>query len=313
MAEVASYMRNFLSVLDSERVTVRVGKNTDSKVSSRRTKRVQLSHTLQDFSLPKDLLCSRSQWFKSALHEGHFQEGITKTIELCEDLRAVFELFVFHLYQGELAFSIDKEEVCDRPSSARGGEFVLLANLWIFSEKYLLSDLLNCAMGRICRLLDSEYFYSAIPDQTLAAVFSMVRDDCPIRTAIADYVVERLEADGSNLQSFAGLAGCSGFLQALHDSEAAFHNLPSQDFPRYRKRSKFAWLFRADQIDVKEQESKTHAVYDGDWSNSAGEPCYQCHACGFRDYYWVARCKDCVKSHCTCEPRHLKIICMDCM
>lgn len=272
-------------------------------------KLAQLSHASQDFSLPKDALCSRSEWFKSALQENRFQEGITKTIELHEDLPAVFELFVFFIYFETLIYDLADDQHDD--PSTRKDELILCANLWIFSDKYLLPDLQDCSMLRICRLFNDSYFGNCIPNQALATLFSMVRDDCPIRVAVADYVVDRLEKKDPNLQVCPELASCPGFYQALHDSEAALHSIPRPDFPRYCKPPKFAQLFHTGKSDEDKGLLDKYSVYTGSWNRSI-VVWQECHDCACRTSDWVSRCKTCDKSKCTCMPKHRKVICRNC-
>ncbi|KAK4623949.1 hypothetical protein CLAFUW4_05315 [Fulvia fulva] len=181
--------------IKSEQVTIRVG--SDSKQ--------------RGFAMPKDLLCARAEWFKNALKEDRFIEGSTGVIELPDDLPEVFEAFEFFLYQSQLWFEspdkLTEEELQE--------ELILNARIWTFGDKYLLPQLQDIAMSRMCAVLDQGDALNCSA-HTLAQCYNAVRADSPVRLIIIDNLVDRLQ-HGEDISMAEELAACPGiFAASMH-------------------------------------------------------------------------------------------------
>ena len=282
---------NKCSELESERMAVKVGKDSACK----------------DFTVPKEILC-RSEWFKTALKDNQFREGQSKIIELPEDTPEVFEIFLYFLYNECITFP---ELSQDTPGGLRGEELVLHSRLWAFGDKYLAPDFQDCVIFRLCYVLHEESCSEPIPGLALAAAYYNSKTTSPICTLIGDYIVMCLETV-SDYKVPKRLAQAPGFFQVLHKSEAAFHSLPRDDFPRQLKPRKFAEILKADAGRVKTED-------DGDdgYVSSYGVPTgliFSCEECGYKDDKTNVECKQCKSSRCTCsEPPQWSFRCNECV
>lgn len=176
--------------LESEHVTVKVGKDTGRK----------------DFTVPKKILC-RSEWFRNALKEDRFLEGETKIITLPEDQPDVFQVFPYFIYNGSLCFP---RLGSDMANATRGEELALHARLWAFGDKYLHPRFQSFVIFRLCEILQDIFYPESIPSDALATAFRSCEANSPIRILIGDYVAQCMEITKGEYQIHSELAVCPG-------------------------------------------------------------------------------------------------------
>lgn len=282
---------NKCSELESERMAVKVGKNSACK----------------DFTVPKEILC-RSEWFKAALRDNQFREGQSKIIELPEDTPEVFEIFLYFLYNECITFP---ELSQDTAGAVRGEELVLHSYLWAFGDKYLAPGFQSCVIFRLCYILRETSFFEPIPGAALETAYRNLKTTSPIRTLIGDYIVTCLETI-SEYRVPKRLAQAPGFFQVLHKSEAAFHSLPKGDFPRQLKPKKFAEILKDDTERMKTEDSG-----DDGYVSSYGVPSdlsFTCEECGYPGDTINVECKQCKSSRCNCsDPPQWAFRCNECV
>ena len=291
--------------LESERVVIKVGREPHQRVCRPVHSQCHLTNGRQEFFLPKDLLCSRSTWFHIALRENRFQEGVNKAIEMPDDLPDVFEAFVYFIYRDELSFVTAVDGLI--PCSVRGEELILLAHMWTFGDKYMLSDFQNSAMHRLCVMLDDAHFREILDGESLTTVFHIVKPESPIRLLVTDFVAAGLN-NSSKFTIEPELATCPGFLQALHESEAAYHDLGSQSFPRYNYPSRFEKLLYVDHGEVIWSKEPEHTAYDARWNC----PPKACDGCGFLRTL-DPECKKCKLERWECDLSTWSYLCYYCI
>lgn len=182
--------------------------------------------------------CGRSGPRALSRREERFKEGQKKEIELPEYDADVFEAFVYFLFGEELLFNSSPYDLQQRLL-----ELKLSFRMWAFADKYLLPKLQNAAMRRVCDVIDDRLYSCRIDATTLGDCFRTTREGSPLSMVVGDYCVERIKARGASFGMGDGLGSCSGFLAALHSLEAAFHQLPREDFPRFLKSVKYLSLF----------------------------------------------------------------------
>ena len=186
--------------------------------------------TAKTYTVPKAVLCAGSKWFDSALKDGRFLEGNSHKIRLPDDPPEALELLLYYAYHRRLMWP-------DRPSTAEecGHELETCMTLWTMGDKYLMHDLQNNAMHRICALLCGadlpDHGYQLTP-AILAQCYKACTDASPLRCLILDYMVDKMATDPSAFVSAETFAALPGVLQLVHASSEARHQ---GNFPRYKK------------------------------------------------------------------------------
>ena len=237
------------------------------------------------------------------MKDERFQEGQTKTIHLPDDTPEVFEAFVYHLYNNELAFPKIRGGGVQR----RIDSVLLCARIWVFADKLLQRNMQDAAMLRLCFLLNDDWQIgtSILPTSALATCFSIGADHEILRLLVADYLVLRLHKGdlvGKIEQEF---VGCVGIVEAIHASEQALHELPSHHFPRSRQPRRFRHLLCMSDSEV---EASSEDSYSCGWMEDL-----VCEDCGFRNTTTAAMCRSCGQKTCVCQKRDHAVVCEDCV
>ncbi|KXS97763.1 hypothetical protein AC578_3188 [Pseudocercospora eumusae] len=252
-----SPVSDFIDKLDTQIVTVSVGGDGRAK----------------HYAIPAHVLRMGSQWFENALKDGRFQEGQSSTISLPEDSPDVFDLFLYYAYHGQLCF-----DDYPRDLETRSNELATLFEAWVFGDKYFIAPFQNCAMHRICHLLDDTIHTGSLTPEVVAKCWLAANDASPLRLLLADYIVARMGRDDSF-----EMPPTQGLIRELHKSWKARDDLCStsnaKNFPRFRKPTKFAELLYVsprDQHDGKDDIA--HYGYGWNKRDSVSIPAYLPHA-----------------------------------
>ncbi|KXT10798.1 hypothetical protein AC579_2967 [Pseudocercospora musae] len=279
------FMTRFLSDLRTANVIVTVGKNEEA----------------QEFEVPRRFLARSSNWFLKILEEDRFKEGRDGKIEMPEDFPAVFEAFLFWVHQEALVF-----DTCTSVDM-RSRQLILCFRIWTFGDKYFVHPLQNCAMHRICILINEDLWQknNRLTAATLAACWDATIPDSPLRALLADGIVSRMQEESFEVEE---LEGCAGLLRALHASEAILHESHKADFPRYKKPTLFKKLLYA-KLGHKDGIDESALIYRELWD----EPNGMCEDCGYHNEVKLL-CEDCKteKDKCDCDEVEYQYICSDC-
>lgn len=257
------------------------------------------------FSVPKDILSYASEFFSRALQEDRFKEGRENKITLPEDPADVVAAFIHFAYQENLVFEKHPD------TSRRDKELCLCFKLWNFGEKYLMQRLQNMAIEHICDLLrDSK---EQVPLDVLTTCFQATTERSPTRIIVTHYIVHAMSKDKAAFSDAEALAANKGFLRQFHASESALRTLPAGDFPRYRKRVKFADIFY---VPLSESEGSKNdlEVRSSLWN----DPKSNCQHCGWSSAMLHVKCEICLPGQCYCPNRsvmhqcNVSLVCARC-
>ncbi|OBT71523.1 hypothetical protein VF21_09686 [Pseudogymnoascus sp. 05NY08] len=138
------------------------------------------------WTIPTDLLCFHSGYFRSAL-KGGFAEAKTKTVELLEEQPAAFELVVEWLYTHAIGARLPNED--EEEQSAKIGR---LLDTWVLSEYLQMPKLQNI----IIRLMSDQLTrLEAIPIEEFDRVCGVVSSNSPLYTWMGKYAIWVLSDD----------------------------------------------------------------------------------------------------------------------
>lgn len=139
-------------------------------------------------------------------------------------------------------------------------------------------------------------------------MFKIGIDREPLRLLVADYLVLHLQEGDLAGETTQAFAECAGLLEAVHASEAAFHQLPSHQFPRCRQARRYNDLFYLPDPGEDEDHVKK-ATFCGDFMRTI-----ECEDCGFEDDTAGMVCRSCDrKSACQCGDSYGRRVCVDCL
>ncbi|KAM3416172.1 hypothetical protein BST61_g7780 [Cercospora zeina] len=247
--EVAPWTK-FLEQMEGPTVLIKVGTGDDSR----------------DFTVPKGLLCSGSEWFERALSHKAFIECRTGIIHLPEDTVSGFKSFYYHLFNGHLAYrNVDLDEETTELFIEQVDAAI---DAWVFADKYSLLGMRDCAMYALCAHLSIATSNNiGIPATSLAACFSRTADSSALRTVVADYVVTRMDEDRLDADDLVqDLAGEEGFVKALHEAQI-FHNSGEKKARRrYQRLGRFKKLLMSPIMEDADVHEPDVVIYDAGWT-----------------------------------------------
>ncbi|KAK4542970.1 hypothetical protein LTR36_005968 [Oleoguttula mirabilis] len=244
--DLAKPFQQFHNNLSGERVTVIVGQDQEQV----------------EFNFPKALLCSRSAWFDTAFREGRFVEGKAGRITLPDDSPSAFMAFEYYVYFEDLAY-VDLMSLPDDHDEWRE-HFEHCIEVWVLGDKYHMPGLQNTIMLRACEVLKRK-MDTVFSLDALTLCFQHSTRGSPLRKIAADYIVHKIECEGMRIDDWELCFGFDGFFAEIYESKSCFHDLPSHDFPRYKKAVSYGDLFRmhGDKVTVtvgQDEAKKTFTV-----------------------------------------------------
>lgn len=291
---MASSMKLFLEALQGEQVSLEVGPDDNTTM----------------YTPSKAILCSGSRWFDAAFKDGRFQESQSGSIRLPDDCPEAFGALLYYVHQDSLVWTTWPED-----SDECGEQLWLCFKVWLLGDKYLLEDLQNTVMERICALLisvDSAGEAMPVAVEVLAMCYEACPEGLPLRVIIADHVVNRMRNSPSAFARAGPLASLPAFLPLLHSSETALHTNPDT-FPRYRKpRANTDLLWIPPPGSTPQQSSKRGlpVVYRNNW-NVLPTCCEVCGFCLEERESPRLYCKDHASTKCICT-KSLTVACKEC-
>ncbi|KAI7285379.1 hypothetical protein KC345_g1704 [Hortaea werneckii] len=158
------------------------------------------------YTLPKRMACDISDYFVKAL-EGDFREAHERTLKLPDCTAETFDvLLYFHMYQ-RLPDDVGSEAQAQ----------LLLVNLWLFGDTYLLPGLKSQALTAASKTLD----YQCPSPDVLAKILISGSEDSPLRALFVEkatsYIIQGMYTEGERAE----LAGIEGFFKIMADGLAA--------------------------------------------------------------------------------------------
>ncbi|KAI7540807.1 hypothetical protein KC331_g8952 [Hortaea werneckii] len=162
------------------------------------------------YTLPKRMACDISDYFEKAL-EGDSKEAHERTLELPDCTAETFDvLLYFHIYQ-RLPGNLDSEDQAQ----------LLLLNLWLFGDTYLLPRLKTKAFAAAWEILDHQRAYTEEERAELAEIegfFKIMADGLAAGKSsrvIANAVAKRHNSDSQPPTNVAPVQTATGSSAAI--------------------------------------------------------------------------------------------------
>ncbi|KAI7201293.1 hypothetical protein KC316_g2669 [Hortaea werneckii] len=158
------------------------------------------------YTLPKRMACDISDYFEKAL-EGDFKEANERTLELPDCTAETFDvLLYFHMYK-RLPGNLDSDDQAQ----------LLLLNLWLFGDTYLLPRLKTKAFAAAWEILDHQRPCPGVLAKTLLAG----PGDSPLRALFIEKATSYIFQGAYTEEERAELAEIEGFFKIMADGLAA--------------------------------------------------------------------------------------------